>query len=504
MSKHKVVKIGIKEDIFFHDSSPNGQLIGWARRQGGENVFQTSCTVNHTHDAAKTAIDWHSCLGHLPASVFPSLSKMIADPELLDKPLSNFNCSSCQLSKSTKTMSPSSNKRATSVLKLIHSDLSGKFSVPSIGGACYYITFIDDYSRFAWVFFLKKKSDAAETFKTFVQLVENQKGDGFHIKQLRSDNGGEYINNELSAYLRKKGISHENTAAYAHESNGVAERFNCTITTMARTSLIDSKLPKKLWAEAIAVATYTKNRLPHWSVPEMTPYEAFFTKKPSIGHLQPFGAHVYVHIPIESRPAGAGTKLDPRAWEGRFCGYEKSHHIYRIYNPSKGNVTAHRHLKFVPTTATSTIEFKASLEPPPSTRTAQLGGEAVHSLPIKSSPSVEHICIDASNQDMLTSEPDEEDTKPSNITSGSLQALPAPEPTLRRSTRESHPPTRYAEEFARLATDSREPLSYKVALASPDSDHWTEAMQEEISSLQHNETWTVITKPLDRNTVGCR
>ena len=80
---------------------------------------------------------------------------------------------------------------------------------------------------------------------------------------------------------------------------------------------------KFLWAEAAATAVYIKNRLPHSALPkQQTPYEVLKGEKPSKKHLQPFGQKCYVHIPEEARPSG--SKLLPRAIEGRFLGYNKS------------------------------------------------------------------------------------------------------------------------------------------------------------------------------------
>ena len=71
-----------------------------------------------------------------------------------------------------------------------------------------------------------------------------------------------------------------------------------------------------------ATAVYIKNRLPHSALPtQQTPYEALKGEKPSIKHLQPFGRKCYVHIPEEARPSG--SKLLPRAIEGRFLGYDE-------------------------------------------------------------------------------------------------------------------------------------------------------------------------------------
>ena len=85
--------------------------------------------------------------------------------------------------------------RATSILGLIHFDISGPVPATSMNGSRYLLTFIDDFSRYTWVFFLKKKSEVCENFSELKALIEN--ASRIKIKILRSDNGGEYVSNEF-------------------------------------------------------------------------------------------------------------------------------------------------------------------------------------------------------------------------------------------------------------------------------------------------------------------
>jgi hypothetical protein len=76
--------------------------------------------------------------------------------------------------------------------------------VPSLGKNVYYVSFIDDFSRKTWIYFLINKSKVFDKFKEFKALVENQTEK--KIKVLRTDNGGELCGNEFKDFCKKCGI----------------------------------------------------------------------------------------------------------------------------------------------------------------------------------------------------------------------------------------------------------------------------------------------------------
>ena len=86
-------------------------------------------------------------------------------------------------------MSSSKDTRAKEILELVHSDVFGTLSVPSLGGFRYYVSFIDELSRMTWIYFLKNKSEVFKTFLEFKDLVENQTNG--KTKVLRTGNEGE-------------------------------------------------------------------------------------------------------------------------------------------------------------------------------------------------------------------------------------------------------------------------------------------------------------------------
>ena len=168
------------------------------------------------------------------------------------------------MGKYVKAPFPSEDSRATRILELIHIDVSGRFSHLSLGGYEYYITFIDDYSRFTWILFLKTKGEVFQRFKEFKVLVENHTSR--NIKVLRLENGGEYTKGEFVDFCTSEGIRHEFTVPYTPQQNGVAERKNKAIVGAARAMLHDQGLPLFLWAEACNTAVYMQNGGPHQSL----------------------------------------------------------------------------------------------------------------------------------------------------------------------------------------------------------------------------------------------
>jgi transposase InsO family protein len=144
--------------------------------------------------------------------------------------------------------------RSKGILDIIHSDVCGHMTVPSLGNFVYHVLFIDDYSRNKWIYFLKAKDDVFNKFQEFKDLVENL----FErkIKILRSDNGGEYTTKEFKYFCREASIKRELTTPYNPQQSGVAERKNGSIVESAKEMIHDQGLPMHLWAEAPNTTMY--------------------------------------------------------------------------------------------------------------------------------------------------------------------------------------------------------------------------------------------------------
>jgi transposase InsO family protein len=116
----------------------------------------------------------------------------------------NEICKGCMVGKNINKLFPSSDNRASSILDLVHYDVCGPISSPSLNGCLYYVIFIDDYSRKCWIYFLKFKSDTFDQFKEYKAFIEKQRRK--HIRILRIDNGGEFESLQFEDFCKSAGI----------------------------------------------------------------------------------------------------------------------------------------------------------------------------------------------------------------------------------------------------------------------------------------------------------
>ena len=224
-------------------------------------------------------------------------------------------------------------KRSTRVLGRIHSDTSGILP-PGIAGSRYFILFIDDFTRYTWVYFLKTKSanEVCQVFRHFRAMVELQTRQ--RIGCFRCDNGkGEYDNAEFKGILATAAIEYEPAPPYCQNMNGVSERKMRTIGEMTRTLLAASGLHERFWEEAVATSVYTGNVCPTRSLSSVTPHQAWTNRKPEIGHMRPFGCLAYAHMHKDQRKSG---KWVPRSKQCIFLGYvSDTSKIWRLWDPER-------------------------------------------------------------------------------------------------------------------------------------------------------------------------
>ena len=240
-----------------------------------ENNDDEQFSLSKKRKVSNEAYMWHLRLGHINSCRIHGLVKSGILNSLIFEPIPV--CESCLEGKMTKR--PFKAK--------------GPMSVQARGGYEYFITFTDDYSRYGYVYLMCHKSEAFDKFREY--KVEAEKQFGVHIKQLRSDRGGEYLSGEFKSYLARDGIISQLSSPGTPQQNGVSERRNITLLDMVSSMLSYSSLPESLWGYALETAAYILNLDPSKSVSK-TPTKIWKGRKPSLNHIRIWGAPAHVLV----------------------------------------------------------------------------------------------------------------------------------------------------------------------------------------------------------------
>ena len=175
------------------------------------SLYQLNHKPNHEQASLDTKEDiWHKCFGHLGIGSLQKLAREeLADGFDFDATRKLTFCESRPQGKQRRTKFSSSSRRAEEPLDLVHSDLCGKMNEKSLSGAEYFLSFIDDKTRYVWVYFLKSKDQVFQKFLEWKAMVK--KSTGRKLKAIRTDNGGEFTSKEFEAHLTAEGVRHELT-----------------------------------------------------------------------------------------------------------------------------------------------------------------------------------------------------------------------------------------------------------------------------------------------------
>ena len=141
----------------------------------------------------------------------------------------------------TKTPFSGTMERATNLLEIIHTDVCGPMSVDARGGYHYFLTFIDDLSRYGYIKLMKHKSKTFEKFKEFQSEVENHrnKNKSFYVMIVEV----KYLSYEFGLQLKQCEIVSLLTPPRTPQRNGVSERHNRTLLDMVRSMMSLTNLP---------------------------------------------------------------------------------------------------------------------------------------------------------------------------------------------------------------------------------------------------------------------
>ena len=233
---------------------------------------ETTLTLHHNVGTKRSLVNeqspflWHKYLGHIARERMERLIKnqILHDLDFTDLNI-YVNCIKEKQTKHTKKGATIS----TQLLEIMHIDTCGPFDVNFFEKGRYFITFIDDYSHYNYVYLLHEKSQVVDTLEIYLNEAERQLDR--KVKVVRSDRGGEYYGRydeigkhpgPLAKLLQKLGICAQYTMPASPQQNGVSEMCNRNLMDMVRSMLSNSTLPVSLWMYDLKIAMYLLDRVP--------------------------------------------------------------------------------------------------------------------------------------------------------------------------------------------------------------------------------------------------
>ncbi|WZY72206.1 hypothetical protein YC2023_004446 [Brassica napus] len=295
-------------------------------------VSRYSCSFTSVSSSglSKNAL-WHARLGHPHNKALKLMLPGVS--------FENNDCEACILGKHCRTVFTKSTTVYEKCFDLIHSDV---WTAPCLSreNHKYYVTFIDEKSKYTWLTLIPTKDRVLVAFKNFQSYVTNHYN--AKIKIFRSDNGGEYTGQAFKLHLAQHEILHQTSCPYTPQQNGVAERKNRHLMEVARSMMFQSNVPKKFWSDVVATACYLINRTPTLILQGQSPFEVLNQYKPSLEHMKVFGCLCFVMVPGEIR-----NKLEAKSSKAMFIGYSSSQKGYKCYDPNTRRVLVSREVKFV-------------------------------------------------------------------------------------------------------------------------------------------------------------
>lgn len=361
--------------------------------------------------------------------------------------------------------------KSSRVSELVHTDICGPLTPESNSKNRYIITFIDDFSRFSVVYVIKNKNEALNCLKNYKAKVETLHGN--KLTKIKCDNGGEYCSNSWKDFCSEAGIQILYTPPYSPQVNGVAERINQTLLNKARSMILQAKMEKSFWEEAVLTATYILNRTQSCLDKNKTPYELWLEKRPNVMNMRIFGCICYSRVPDALR-----SKLDNKGKKCRLVGYTENG--YRLWDLENKKLIHSRNVIFNEMNFDETEIFQNNVTEEDPNVKYDSEDEIESSEDNRSKTSEKYVCIDEN------------------------------EVETQRPKRNIKLPPKY-DDFdmnvsclALLTELSHSPNSYSEATASSEWNFWEKAIKDELEALQENDTWELVNKPANKKIISNR
>jgi hypothetical protein len=206
--------VGFDDSSCFVQDLRTGEVIGTGRRCRAaprlyilDTLRLPSLATSLAHVLSGTLASvasfaqWHHRLGHLCGSRLSTLIKSGCSGHTSVQ--SDFHCKGYHLGKQIQLPYFTSHSHSVEPFDLVHSDIWGPAPFVSKGGYKYYVIFIDDHSRYTWIYFMKHRSELISIYKTFARMIHTQFST--HIKTFRSGSGGEYLSDNFRQFLTSEG-----------------------------------------------------------------------------------------------------------------------------------------------------------------------------------------------------------------------------------------------------------------------------------------------------------
>lgn len=348
-------------NFFVKDRDTREVLLRGGCRGGLYNLDVSS--VKQVFSNVKVSRErWHSRLGHPATQIVQHVLNRYDLPSVSSDNKSVI-CDACQQGKSHQLPFFLSSRVTTSPLEIIYSDVWGPAQT-SVSGHQHYVSFVDAYSRFTWLYLLKHKSDVFQIFLQFQQHVERLLSK--KIIHVQTDWGGGY--HKLNKFFSDIGISHRVSCPHTHQQNGTAERKHRHIVETGLTLLAHASVAYRFWSDAFSTACFLINRLSSRVISMQTPLERLLGEVPDYTFFKVFGCACWPHLrPYNNR------KLEFRSKLCVFLGYSSLHKGYKCLHVPTNRVYISRDVVF----DENVFPFSqiSSVSTPPSFSTSRLNSD---------------------------------------------------------------------------------------------------------------------------------
>jgi hypothetical protein len=275
-------------DLFYIEDKITETILLQGRSKDGlypviPSTKSTSSPAAYIGEITSTN-QWHKRLGHPSSRIVNNIASYF-QLQLSSKRMAASVCNACQLGKSHCLPFLLSPSVSTFPLELIFCDVWGPPPALSLNKNHYYISFVDDYSKFIWIFPIHRKSNVLTVFQKFHKHFERMFSR--KLTSIQIDGGGEF--HSLIPNFSTNGILHSLACLYTHQQQGRVERRHHYIVETRLTLLATSSVPHSYWDEAFVTATFLINILPTKILDNISPFEKMFLRFPDYNILRVFG-----------------------------------------------------------------------------------------------------------------------------------------------------------------------------------------------------------------------